>query len=101
MMRLGSLLVKEFIQFFRDRVILVLILWLYTVEVVICTYALGLDVEHLPLAVLDRDDTSLSRQLVSAVAAGDAFDLTGRPGGMATAEEWLRAGRARAVALAG
>lgn len=97
MMRLGSLLVKEFIQFFRDRVILVLILWLYTVEVVICTYALGLDVEHLPLAVLDRDDTSLSRQLVSTVAAGDVFDLTGRPGDMATAEEWLRAGRARVV----
>lgn len=96
-MRLASLLVKESIQFFRDRVILILILWLYTIEVVICTYALGLDLRHLPLAVFDQDKTSVSRQLTSALTQGDAFDLVGHPGDMAAAEEWLQAGRARVV----
>ena len=96
-MRLASLLIKEFIQFFRDRVILILILWLYTVEVIICTYALGLDLRHLPLAVMDKDNTSVSRQLVSALTSGDFFDLVGHPGDMAAAEDWLQAGRARVV----
>lgn len=96
-MRLASLLIKEFIQFFRDRVILILILWLYTVEVIICTYALGLDLKHLPLAVLDQDNTPVSRQLVSALSSGESFDLMGHPADMAAAEHWLQAGRARVV----
>lgn len=96
-MRLASLLVKEFIQFFRDRVILLLILWLYTVEVIICTYALGLDLRHLPLAVLDQDNTPVSRQLVSALTSGESFELVGHPADMPAAERWLQAGRARLV----
>jgi ABC-2 type transport system permease protein len=37
---LAGLLAKELIQFFRDRIVLVLILWLYTVEWVIRAVAL-------------------------------------------------------------
>ena len=47
---LFGLLRKELVQFFRDRLILTLILWLYTIEVVICAVALSFDVSHLPLA---------------------------------------------------
>ena len=36
--RLAGLLVKELIQLLRDPLILILILWLYTIEVVICAY---------------------------------------------------------------
>ena len=51
---LFGLLRKELVQFFRDRLILTLILWLYTIEVVICAVALSFDVSHLPLAVVDE-----------------------------------------------
>ena len=54
-----GLLCKEIVQFFRDRLILVLILWLYTIEVVICTVALSFDVSHLP-------DSSVTLSLASA-----------------------------------
>lgn len=96
-MRLASLLIKELTQFFRDRVILFLILWLYTVEVVLCTYALGLDLRHLPLAVLDQDRTALTRTLVDGLTRGEAFDLVGHPADMDQAEHWLQAGGARVV----
>ncbi|WP_020682355.1 ABC transporter permease [Marinobacterium rhizophilum] len=96
-MRLSSLLIKELIQFFRDRVMLLLILWLYTVEVVICAYALGLDLRHLPLAVLDHDRSAHSRLLVDALTSGEAFSLTGYPQDMRQAERWLQDGRTRAV----
>ncbi|MFC6673760.1 ABC transporter permease [Marinobacterium aestuariivivens] len=96
-MRLSSLLAKELIQFFRDRVILLLILWLYTAEVVICAYALGLDLRHLPLAVLDHDRSATSRELIDALTGNDAFEFTGYPRDMTQAERWLQGGRARAV----
>jgi len=30
---------KEFLQFLRDRMLIALILWTYTIEVVLCAYA--------------------------------------------------------------
>ena len=62
---LFGLLRKELVQFFRDRLILTLILWLYTIEVVICAVALSFDVSHLPLAVVDEDRSALSRSTVA------------------------------------
>jgi len=97
--RLAGLLAKELIQFFRDRVMLVLILWLYTVEVVICTVALSFAVHDLPLALVDLDRSPASRALVSAFAAGDAFRVTARPAGEAGATAALQAGTARAALI--
>lgn len=96
--RLGGLLVKELIQFLRDRVMLLLILWLYTIEVVICAYALSFDLEHMPLAVVDHDRTSDSRALVQGFLATDVFVDVGRLDSAAQAGAWLQEGRAR-VAL--
>jgi ABC-2 type transport system permease protein len=73
--RLAGLLRKETIQFFRDHWVLGLILWLYTIEVVLCTYALSFDVEHVPTTVVDQDRTVASRQLTQAFALSDAFDV--------------------------
>lgn len=97
--RLAGLLAKELIQFFRDRVMLVLILWLYTVEVVICTLALSFAVHDLPLALVDLDHSPASRALASAFAAGDAFRVTARPAGESGATAALQAGTARAALI--
>lgn len=98
-MRLRTLLVKELKQSLRDRLVLFLILWLYTVEVVLCTYALGLDLRNLPLAVLDHDRTAASRALVDGLSQGGAFELVGYVEDGRDVEEWLQAGRARAVVV--
>lgn len=96
--RLAGLLVKELIQFLRDRVMLGLILWLYTVEVVICALALSFEVENMPLAVVDQDRTPASRALVQGFLATDVFAYAGRPDNTAAAGAWLQEGRVR-VAL--
>ena len=96
--RLKGLLKKEIIQFFRDRVLLILILWLYTVEVVICAYALSFEVKNIPLAVVDQDRTAASRTLVEGFLAPDVFSYAGRPDNVKDAGAWLQKGRAR-VAL--
>jgi ABC-2 type transport system permease protein len=96
-MRLTSLLTKEIIQFSRDRVILFLILWLYTVEVVICAYALSFDVKHLPIAAVDMDRSIASRALIESFQVNEAFDMEGYPPTMADAAKWLDQGKARLV----
>lgn len=93
--RLAGLLAKELVQFLRDRVMLVLILWLYTGEVIMCTHSLSLEAENLPLAVVDLDATPASRALTRAFVAGDAFRLAARAGSEAQAEALLQAGNAR------
>jgi len=93
--RLAGLVLKEMIQFFRDRVMLVLILWLYTVEVVICALALSFDVKDIPLAVADLDRTPASRGLVEAFLVTETFRSAGFLARSSDATNWLQEGRAR------
>lgn len=93
-MRVSSLLLKELIQFSRDRVLLFLILWLYTVEVVLCAYALTFDVKHLPLLAVDLDRSPASRRLLESFTATEAFDLVGHAESMELSPSWLQTGRA-------
>jgi drug efflux transport system permease protein len=97
--RLTSLILKEFIQFSRNRVVLVLILFLYTGEVVNCTIALSYDVKHLPLAILDFDRTQESRSLERSFLAGDEFKLVGHPASEAEAGDMLQSGRASVAVI--
>jgi hypothetical protein len=87
---LFGLLRKELVQFFRDRLILTLILWLYTIEVVICAVALSFDVSHLPLAVVDEDRSALSRSLIQKFAVSETFDLKFQETRVATATDLAR-----------
>lgn len=73
MRRLGAAIRKEFRQFLRDRMLLALVLFIYTVDVVMCTAALSFDVRNLKLAVYDGDRTQLSARLVERFTATDYF----------------------------
>lgn len=95
MTRLRGLLSKEFVQLLRDRIILMLILWLYTVEVVICAYALTMDVENMPFAVVDEDRTPASRSLVERFTTTDVFSYVGQAADDEAIEQWLQEGRTR------
>jgi ABC-2 type transport system permease protein len=92
--RFFSLVVKELIQFFRDRVMLILILWLYTVEAVMCSMALSFDVKHLSMTIVDFDQTPASRSLKERFLVAEEFKFVGTPASEADAGEWLQSGRA-------
>lgn len=97
--RFRSLLLKEMIQFFRDRVLLALILFLYTVGTILCTLALSYDVKRVPLAVVDSDRTVESRALSARFFASEAFQRAGAPVGEAKTSAGLQSGRAMAVVV--
>lgn len=71
--RMGASIVKEFRQFFRDPVILILVLWLYTIEIIICALALTFDLNDVPIAALDLDRSSRSAELVEAFDRSPSF----------------------------
>lgn len=73
--RLAALVRKELIQFLRSRAILVLILYLYTGEVMMCTYAMSFDVRNLPTAVADRSGSAESRALVREFGSSGYFSI--------------------------
>ncbi|NIN64888.1 MAG: ABC transporter permease, partial [Anaerolineae bacterium] len=94
MRRLVALIKKEFIQFFRYRPLVILVVWTIAIEIALCAYAITYDVTHLSLAVLDLDGSFESRELISRFAQTEYFDVTHR---MRTREEMdglLEAGRA-------
>jgi len=73
MLRLRAAIRKEFQQFFRDWLLLGLIAFIYTGDVIMCTMALSFEVRNLNLALLDQDRSQLSGRLVERFSATEYF----------------------------
>lgn len=76
MERLIATIKKEFLQFKRDRMLIILIFWTYTGEVAMCTMALSFEVKNLHMAVYDMDKSQLSQRLVERFTATEYFTKT-------------------------
>lgn len=76
MQRVIAAINKEFLQFSRDKMLILLILWTYTIEVILCAYALSFDVSNLRLAVNDQDKSQISQRLIEQFTVSDYFGKT-------------------------
>lgn len=92
--RVTAAIKKEFLQFSRDRMLIILILWTYTIEVVICAYALTFDVRNLRFAVYDQDGSQLSRMLIERFTASEFFSHAAFVSGPGEIDGLLDAGKA-------
>ena len=72
-----ALIRKEFIQFFRSRPLIILVVWTIAIEIAICAFSITYDVKHLRVAVQALDGSARSRELVSRFAQTESFDVTG------------------------
>jgi ABC-2 type transport system permease protein len=95
--RIAGLTVKEFTQVLRDPIILFLVVYLYSAELVICTLALGFDVQNLKLGVIDHDRTEVSRTVIQELTGGDNFVLAAQFADMRQVEDHLQRGALDAV----
>jgi drug efflux transport system permease protein len=91
--RLLSLIRKEFIQTFRDIPIVVLVIYTFA-EIVLCGWAITMEVRHIPTAVLDRDNSPASRSLIERFQQGQNFHLDFYPSDEADVESLLDSGQA-------
>lgn len=72
--RLRSLIKKEFLQFFRDKALVVLVVYTF-LEIAICGWALFLDIKNVSIAVYDMDKSTYSRELTDKLSSTGTFKL--------------------------
>jgi ABC-2 type transport system permease protein len=76
--RLRSMLIKEFIQIFRDPRMCVIIFLAPLIQLTVLAFAITTDVHNISLAVLDEDNSVLSRELISLFEGSGYFLITQR-----------------------
>jgi len=72
--RIWNLIVKELIQLWRDRLMILFVLLGPLSELLMVAWSTSQGIEHLPTAVLDLDRTAASRGLITAVVNTETFD---------------------------
>ena len=72
---LRAIVRKEINHIIRDRTTLILVLVTPTALLFLMAYALTVDIKHVPIAVLDHDQTPTSRAFVEQVTQGNDLDL--------------------------
>jgi len=75
LIRTLSLMRKEFLHILRDRRTLAVMFLMPIIQLVLMGYAATTDIEHLRTAVLDRDKSPASRELLDAYRASNYFEL--------------------------
>jgi ABC-2 type transport system permease protein len=75
LLRTRSLIRKEFLHVLRDPRTLGVMLAMPIIQLVLLGYAATTDIEHLRTAVLDRDRSAASRELIDAYRASNYFDI--------------------------
>ena len=94
--RLLSIIRKEFVQIFRDRRTLVMILVIPVVQLFLLGYAATNDVRNVPLAVFDQSFSPEARALLDAYRAADYFKIAYSVGSDAEMQTLIEKGDARA-----
>lgn len=78
LVRMREMLIKEFIQVFRDKRSRFMLFAPPVIQMLIFGYAATLEIRHVPTAVLDFDNSQVSRELIARVAASPYFDVRAR-----------------------
>jgi ABC-2 type transport system permease protein len=73
--RLKQMLIKEFIQVFRDKRTRAVLLGPPIIQMLIFGYAANYEIRHVPTVVLDLDHSQESRELVSRFTSSPYFDV--------------------------
>ncbi len=90
---------KEIQHIFRDRGTFILVLVTPTLVLLLMTYALAVDIQHVPIALLDFDQSSLSREFIQQITAGEDLDLYTTVSSIPEIENLLIRGKIKAAII--
>ena len=93
--RLRAMLIKEFIQALRDPRMRIVLFVIPAIQTIIFGYAVNMDVRNTPVAVMDRDNSTESRDLVAVMASSGYFITETRIGSYDEARRLLDRGTVR------
>jgi len=95
--RLSAIAQKEVRQLLRDRLTLGMMVGIPMLQILLFGYAINLDVRGIPTALLDRSQSSRSRELVGDLVATQAFLISHRVFAEADALRLLERGSVQSV----
>jgi len=87
---------KEIHHILRDRMAFFLVIISPVLMLVLMSYALAVDIQHVPVVVLDYDRSALSRAFIQSITAGDDIDLIAHVSSMDEIEALLMRGTIKA-----
>jgi len=90
---------KEIQHIFRDRATFILVLITPTVVLLLMTYTLAVNIEHVPLAVLDYDQSPTSRAFIQRITAGEDLDFYAQVDSIPEIEDLLIEGQVKAAVI--
>ncbi len=97
--RFRALLVKEFIQAFRDRLTFAMMVGVPIIQLVLFGYAINSDPHYLPTAVVSVDNSDMARSIVAALQNSNYFKVTAQPATEAEADRLITRGDVQFVVI--
>jgi ABC-2 type transport system permease protein len=95
--RIWAMTRKEIHHILRDRMAFFLVMLSPALMLVIMAYSLAVDIQNVPVAVLDQDRSATSRRFIQQITAGDDLDLRYYASSMAEIEDFLMHGSIKAA----
>ncbi|MCS6288988.1 MAG: ABC transporter permease [Nitrospira sp.] len=95
--RITHMLIKEFIQIFRDPRMRTVIFVMPLVQTLVFGYAVTTDVTHIPTAIFDLDNSRASRELTARFTGSGYFDVVAYVDGEKEARRLVDRGMVKAV----
>ncbi len=99
MRRIIAVTLKEMRHILRDKGTLFLVVLMPTMLLIVLAYMVTADVEHVPLAVLDLDQSPTSRSFVQQITLGDDLDLYAHVSAFDEIEDLLLRGEIKAAVI--
>ena len=90
--RIFAVIRKEFLQLSRDRLTFGMIVGIPLIQLMMFGYAINTDVRNLSAAYVDESETSLSREMISDLAASQVIILKQRVASIQELDQLLDAG---------
>lgn len=92
---------KEISHIIRDPYTLFLVLLSPTLLMLLMAYSLSVDLQNIPVAVLDQDRTQISRSFIQRISAGEDLNLVADVGDMDEIEYLIQRGEIKAALILG
>jgi len=90
---------KEIQHILRDRSTLIIVLLTPSLLLMVFSYSLTVEIQHVPIAVLDFDRSETSRQFVQFITAGDDLELYAQVASLDEIEDMLLHGQIKAALI--
>ncbi|MCC6298959.1 MAG: ABC transporter permease [Anaerolineales bacterium] len=90
---------KEFNHIVRDRATLILVLFTPTIVLLLMAYTLTVELKHIPIAVLDLDQSQTSQNFIERITAGQDLDLYASANSMDEIDAMMMRGQIKAAII--